>query len=325
MTIDGPHNFSSLHLQNGGIITHTFSSNGVLQSIVHVSGEIQTLSVTNPATLNLSNVFLNTIVVADTNASITYTQDVDYAISALGNGFTQILLTTNSAIADGSAVSISYDASKIIPVGVSLVVSNDVQIEIGGAIAANGIGYGGGLGAGAGRTAFTNFPFSFAAGGGGGYGGFGGSSSTAGAGGNCYGDTRFPADAGSGGGAGSGPGGAGGGLIQIIAGGLLRLDGQITANGGTGTNAHSGGGSGGGIWLSAQNLSGSGLLQANGGAGEPTDGGGGGGGHIAINCRSNAFAGNIAAQGGSGATRGGAGTIFTTTDGSAQTGQLLCR
>ena len=307
VTMDGIHGFNSVHIENGGIVTHSFSSNGVLLSPIHVANELQIVSDTNPPTLIHPNVVVATVVLSDTNLATYYTQAVDYTVIALPSGYSQIVRTTNSAIADGSAVLAAYDAADLIQPGISLMVSNNVEIETGGGIVVDGIGYGAGFGAGAGKSAFTNVPFSYVAGSGGGYGGFGGASASGAAGGNCYGDLRSPADMGSGGGAGAGPGGAGGGRVSLSVGGLLRIDGQISANGAPGTNTDSGGGAGGGVFLFSQTMSGSGSISANGGAGEPSRGGGGGGGHIAV---STAFSGTILAHGGSGAVAGGAGTIY---------------
>jgi hypothetical protein len=194
---------------------------------------------------------------------------------------------------------------------VNLLLTSNLEIEVGAAIVATGKGLAGGLGAGAGGSRSTNSPYYFVAGAGGGYGGYGGLSSTLAPGGACYGSMTLPVDPGSGGGAGSGAGGAGGGLISITGASLLRVDGQIVANGANGVAPHSGGGSGGGIWLSVGTLSGAGSISANGGAGEPPDGGGGGGGRIAIQYGTNVFAGTLSAYGGPGTMSGGAGTIYT--------------
>jgi hypothetical protein len=308
VTVDGPHNFASVHVLAGGVLTHSFSTNGLLPNR-HILGEIQTLTGTNPTTLKYPNVLTNTLVVNDTTITITYTQGVDYISSPGSNGFYLLQRLAGSAIPDGALVSINYDAQ--VPSGLTLTVSNNVEVEIGGAIEVSSRGYGPGAGPGAGASSFTNFPYPFVAGSGGGYGGLGGNSSSLAAGGAGYGSLLSPADPGSGGGAGQGAGGAGGGLIQITAGGLLRVDGRIAAGGAGGLNSHSGGGAGGTIFLSAQAWSGSGSVTANGGAGEPFDGGGGGGGRIAIYSGSDLFTGTLAALGGAGATYGGAGTVYT--------------
>src|SRR2546421_13035174 len=44
VTIDGIHNFSSLHIENGGIVTHSFASNGFLLNPVHATNEFQVMS-----------------------------------------------------------------------------------------------------------------------------------------------------------------------------------------------------------------------------------------------------------------------------------------
>src|SRR6266568_2733748 len=80
VTIDGPHSFSSLHIQNGGIVTHSFSSNGFLLNPIHVANEVQVLSDTNPPTLNHPNVVTDSVVISDTNLVTYYTQAVDYIV-----------------------------------------------------------------------------------------------------------------------------------------------------------------------------------------------------------------------------------------------------
>jgi hypothetical protein len=310
VTVDGPHNFANVHVLAGGVLTHSFSTNGFLPNR-HILGELQTLNGTNANILKYPNVLTNTLVVNDTSLTITYTQGVDYVSAAISNGFYSLQRLDGSSIPDGATVSVNYDAQ--VPSGLTLTVSTNVEVEVGGAIDAGSRGYGPAAGPGAGASSYTNFPYPFVAGSGGGYGGFGGNSSTLAAGGVCYGSLTSPANLGSGGGAGQGAGGAGGGLIQITAGGLLRVDGRISAGGANGLNPHSGGGAGGTISLAAQVWSGSGSITANGGAGEPFDGGGGGGGRIAIYCASDLFTGTLAALGGAGSTYGGAGTVFTQT------------
>ena len=59
------------------------------------------------------------------------------------------------------------------------------------------------------------------------------------------------------------------------------IDGSVTANGGNGGGGISGGGSGGSIYITAENLQGSGTIRANGGD-TGYQSGGGGGGRIAI-------------------------------------------
>lgn len=212
--------------------------------------------------------------------------------------------------------------------GLNLSITENLEIDLGGAIDVSGKGFPGGVGPGVGGSRSTNSPYFYVAGAGGGYGGFGGSSATFAPGGAGYGSIPNPTDNGSGGGAGAGPGGAGGGSVKLVIGGLLRVDGRIAANGADGVHPASGGGAGGSVWVSAQNISLTGSVSANGGSGEPYAGGGGGGGRIAIyvsgsiSDSSNHFSGSISAVGGAGALGGGAGTIFLRGN-SDTVGQLL--
>src|SRR5882762_1774402 len=188
VTIDGSHAFANVHILNGGTLTHSFAANGQLENRVSVTGEQHIISDTNPPTLNQPNVFTNTIVVTDIPGSTTYTQGVDYAVTNLPSGLTQLSRVPGSAIPDGSTISVGYDfLGQPVATGLNLAVTNDFEIEPGGAINANGKGYGAGAGPGAGASSSTNFPYSYFAGSGAGHGGYGGSSSTLAGGGNCYG------------------------------------------------------------------------------------------------------------------------------------------
>jgi hypothetical protein len=317
VTVDGAHSFASLLITNGGVLTHSFFSNGVSSIIFNVTNEPQILSSTNPATLLNTNVSLP-LVVKDLSGDTTYTNNADYVVVPQPDGTTQIQWTNTSAIADGATVLVSYSWSYVVQAGLHLTVTGDVAVANGGTINANGNGYVSGMGSGGGSTSAG----SFADGSGAGYGGNGGNSSSNAIGGVCYGSVSQPTSLGSGGGASyAGSGGNGGGLIQIVAGGNVNLDGLILANGADATNSRAGGGAGGSVWISAASVSGSGSVTANGGAGEPIRGGGGGGGRIAIQCGTNNFSGTITAYGGSGWNTGGAGTIFTQLTG--QNGFLL--
>jgi hypothetical protein len=203
-------------------------------------------------------------------------------------------------LADGGILTHSAGSN-----GLSLTISNDFQVELGGAINLTGRGFAGNTGTGNGGEMGSS-------GAGAGHGGYGGLSSDNAPGGNCYGVFDEPVTVGSGGGQGvGGIGGAGGGAIKLVIGGNALLDGGVFANGANATNNRSGGGSGGSIWITTQTVSGSGAITANGGNGEPIHGGGGGGGRIAIMCETNQFTGPMAAFGGLGWKAGGAGTIFT--------------
>ncbi len=125
--------------------------------------------------------------------------------------------------------------------GLSLTITNDLQVEPGGAINLTGRGFDGNTGTGNGGEAGS--PQSGA---GAGHGGYGGLSSSNALGGNCYGVFDQPATLGSGGGQGaSAIGGAGGGAIKLAIGGSAIIEGAISANGANATNSRSGGGSGG--------------------------------------------------------------------------------
>jgi hypothetical protein len=308
VTVDGPHAFSSLIVAAGGVLTHSFSPDGVISNLLSVVDESQTLNGTNPVTLLNSNVITASVLVTDSGSTTIYTNGVDYLLTSPDGILTQLQRTTNSTIPDGTNVLVSYDVLLgVLPAGFNLSVTGNVEVAVGGVINANGKGYGGGAGPGAGHIAGNPQDGSGA-----GYGGIGGMSSSNAMGGTTYGSFLQPANLGSGGGASyTGIGGAGGGAIQITAGGIFLINGTISANGANGTNSRSGGGSGGSIWITAHLVSGSGAITAQGGAGEPTHGGGGGGGRIAIQCDVNTFAGSAVAYGGTGAKTGGAGTVYT--------------
>ena len=319
LTVDGLHSFASLQVVNGGTLTHTFAANGTLQNRRTITNEQQVLSVTNVATLSNARVVISTILVQDLSGLVTYTNGADYLTDLDTNGLTTLLLTTNSAIPEGSTNLVSYDVLDTpVVAGLSLTVTGDVFVAQGGTINVDGKGYDGALGPGAGRSAGN--PMS---GSGAGHGGYGGQSAALDGAGMVYGVLAQPADLGSGGGRGlGGVGGAGGGSIKLVVGGNLRVDGTVSANGANGINNRSGGGSGGSIWLTCQDLSGAGVISANGGAGEPSEGGGGAGGRISLQYAASLFAGLTPARGGNGYTRGGAGTVYTRAN-SQQTGQVL--
>ena len=320
LTVDGPHIFRSLEVQNGAVLTHSPNTNGPQQFTFLVSNEPHVMSATNPATLYSANVDVDTIAVFNVSRTALYTENVDYVVT-LSNQFVQLTLTTNSSIAEGATVLVNYDWAETLQ-GFVLYINNDVNVRAGGAIDVSGKGYGGGSGvstgliSGGGGAQITNYPFVFTAGGGGGHGGAGGISSTSAHGGTSYGSTTNPATLGSGGGFGSTNkyGGAGGGSATILIGGNFQIDGQVLASGFRGTNGHSGGGAGGSLFLSAETFSGSGTIAANGGSGDTPDGGGGGGGRIAMYFATNNFTGSLTAFGGGGSMAGGAGTIYQQAD-----------
>ncbi len=207
------------------------------------------------------------------------------------------------------------------------VISN-VTIEAGGGIVVDGEGLPGGTSqVGSGVTATTN---GIASGSGGGNGGMGGNSASGAPGGpTSSASVTEPLNYGFPGGSGGtfAPynfGGAGGGFVFLTVNGTLQLNRAISANGNPGLGQGSGGGSGGNIRIQTARLTGSGLMSANGGAGESVLGGGGGGGRIALTVTSsNSFTGTLSAHGGPGFMAGGAGTIYTVTNGFSQIGSVV--
>jgi len=306
LTVDGPHTFASLIITSNSVLTHTFSTNGILPDTTSVANEPHALFGTNTVTLLSSNIITASVVVADQGA--TYVTNVDYWLADLGGGRTGMRRTMSSTIPDGATVFVNYDAAFL--AGLSLTITGNVEVATGGTINVSGRGYGGNTGTGNGGV--SGSPQSGA---GAGHGGYGGISSSNAIGGNCYGVFNQPVTLGSGGGQGvGGAGGNGGGAIKLIVGGSATIDGIISANGADATNSRSGGGSGGSIWITAQTFSGSGTITAHGGNGEPIHGGGGGGGRISVQCGTNDFTGIMAAYGGLGWKAGGAGTVYTQTN-----------
>jgi hypothetical protein len=308
LTVDGLHSFASLQVLNGATLTHSFAPNGMLDNLRMVTDEPQVLSATNAATLSNTNVVVSSIVVQDLSGLVTYTNGVDYLSDTDTYGVTTLLLTTNSAIAEGSTCLISYEyLDTPVAAGLLLTVAGDVLVAQGGTINVDGKGYDGALGLGAGKSAGS--PLS---GSGAGHGGYGGQSAALDGTGVIYDSIQQPVSLGSGGGSGyGGVGGAGGGSVRLIVGGNILVEGIVSANGVNGINERSGGGSGGSIWLVCQDLSGTGVLSANGGDGEPSQGGGGAGGRISLQFAANTFSGLTPARGGNGYVRGGAGTVYS--------------
>src|SRR6266446_4946748 len=256
LTVDGSHAFLSVNLLNGAVLTHSSSTNGLLENRLSATGELQILSSTNAAILNAVTIFTNSIVVTNSTGGV-YQAGIDYGLFVT-NAFTYLTWLPGSTIPDGATISVSYDfLGSPIAAGLFLTVSNNFEIDSGAAVNANARGYGGGYGPGAGASLRTNYPYPFVAGSGAGHGGYGAPSASHAAGGNVSGSPLLATDyLGSGGGTGSGPGGPGGGVVRLAVGGLLRLDGRISADGAKGVNPHSGGGAGGGLYLSAQTFSG---------------------------------------------------------------------
>ncbi len=189
------------------------------------------------------------------------------------------------------------------------IAANTIDIQAGGSVNVNALGFDAGNGPGA-----STGPSSSAS-----YGGLGSGAAA----GTAYGDLFVPTDLGSGGrGTGSG-----GGAIKLTASGTLTVNGTVSANGAVTAAANNGAGSGGSVILQAGTLAGSGSVTANGtgfsSGGTTTSSGGG---RIAIFFSSNtsslvSTAGKLQAYGGSTNPSGGAGTIYVKPAGT--TGDLI--
>src|SRR5437867_2289553 len=62
LTVDGSHPFLSVNLLNGAVLTHSASTNGLLENRLSAAGELQILSSTNPPILNAVAILTNTVV-----------------------------------------------------------------------------------------------------------------------------------------------------------------------------------------------------------------------------------------------------------------------
>jgi len=151
VTVDGPHAFSSLLVAGGGVLTHSFSPDGSISNLLSVVDESQVLNDTNPVTLLNSNIITTSVLVTDSGSTTIYTNGADYLLTSPDGILTQLRRTTNSTIPDGTNVLVSYDVFLgMLPAGLNLSVTGNVEVAVGGVINANGKGYGGGAGAGAG-------------------------------------------------------------------------------------------------------------------------------------------------------------------------------
>lgn len=106
----------------------------------------------------------------------------------------------------------------------------------------------------------------------------------------------------------------GGGVLRILS-TTLKLDGEIKANGQSGkvfAGSIDGGASGGSIWLTSDEIDGSGTISVDGGSGDALSGGGSGG-RMAMHFRVyNKFEGSLTAYGGESTNEpGAAGTVVT--------------
>ena len=194
-----------------------------------------------------------------------------------------------------------------------LTVTDDLTIDVGGAVDVSGMGYESSSGPGSGSDTDA---LSGGAGGAG-HGGLGGAGSSAG-GGIGYGSLMMADALGSGGGDATYYIPVRGGAIRLTVAGKLTVNGRIEANGLTGGNSKwtgnsGGGGSGGSIWLTVGTLAGSGVISADGGNGGG-NAGGGAGGRIAMYFDTYDFTGPVTFAGGAGNQKGEHGTIYTIPD-----------
>ncbi|MFQ5493024.1 MAG: LamG-like jellyroll fold domain-containing protein [Candidatus Dojkabacteria bacterium] len=218
------------------------------------------------------------------------------------------------SVSSTSVVTLLGDTTNNRGVGLNL---DNLTIDSGGIISADGRGFGSESGPGPGA-------FGDREGGGGGHGGYGGQ--RVGAGGAPYDDIKQPTQLGSGGGRGGGlvgqktSGATGAGAIKLIVAGTATIDGTITAIGNNGTtNAHgaqSGGGAGGSIWLETDILTttaGTPLITVNGGNGY-SDAGAGAGGRVAVYVHTtddlNIDTSTVVEARSGNGTYGGAGTLY---------------
>jgi len=173
----------------------------------------------------------------------------------------------------------------------------NININYGASILADGKGYPAGEGPGAGKVGDGFIS-------GGSYGGIGGANTAT----STYGVPEHPIELGSGGAMVT----AGGGAVIFNVSNTLTLAGFILVNGESSGSWWSGG-SGGSVYITTKTFSGSGSVFANGGDGCTYYGGvgaGGGGGRIAIYYDVNNFTGSLQTYGGRGRGNGGPGTIY---------------
>jgi hypothetical protein len=234
-----------------------------------------------------------------------------------GDTDTKKLIITNDVTIGGSGMLTHTANSTTQAHKLFLEVSGNVTIASGGSINVNEKGYQGtgnsqssGYGPGAGDP--------MAGGGHGGVGGWAGSYYPNNYGGVAYGSVTEPTDLGSSGGSSNNAySRRGGGAVKISVSGTMNLEGNILARGGAGYGGGYGGGSAGGsVWITTENLTGSGLISADGGNGDDAlRSGSGSGGRIALYYTDKSgYTGSITAYGGTvgsaQAQRGSAGTIY---------------
>jgi hypothetical protein len=200
---------------------------------------------------------------------------------------------TNMTIeSGGNATHESNAGSKAYELNLSL---TNLDVQSGGTVNANGVGYGEASGTCAGSTSQ-----------------YGNGACHAGRAsynvGTTYGDLREPTALGS------GASNGGGGAVKLVVSDTLTVNGNITADGVTG-NYYEAGSAGGSIWLDTATLAGAGLVRAKGGNAYNSLTRDGGGGRVAVYYTTDAstlISGDkLQAHGGQASSnRAGAGTVF---------------
>jgi len=290
-----------------------FSGNTTINQDITCTG---TITIDSGATLTMSG--NRTITAGDlvlNNGNINYASSGEKATTTL-------TVTNDITLSNGSDITSNLSAT-----------ADNITVNTGCTISANGLGYAKDTGPGYGGDGSTIFGIHLG-GGGGGYGGTGGGHELwwIGNPGVSNGLNDTITTLGSGGGDGSSASGAGtgadgspgGGLIILTLTGTLTNSGTISSNGTAGVNTATddtgagGGGSGGGVNITTPNLAGSGSFTADGGnggdntgSGNDIGGEGGGGGRIYIlNSSTDTYSGTYTADGGTyGSSASGAASV----------------
>lgn len=284
---DTPFNFRNIYFTNGG---YADTEKGVSITADNIS--LQTalqFTINDKVTVKSNTLSL----VQNSSMSLVGAPVLDILSITIGQGSTLMLsgdelLTSNTVnIQNGGIVTVAKEHT------LSLNIPN-LNISSGSSISANFKGYGSGFGQGVPATPTAGASY-------GGVGLWNTATST-------YGSSTAPVDFGSGGN-GHPSYAQGGGAIKIVS-DTLVVDGTISADGGVTA-------SGGSIYVTANNMTGSGSYRANGGgfywAGQYI--GVGGGGRVALYYATSSFSGGVFAKGGCNSfdgwtmTCGGAGTV----------------
>ena len=133
LILDGPHGFSSLTVNAGGVVTYPFFPYGAIPSGLYVTNETQVLDGTNPVTLINPEIDAPTLTVADVTGTNFYVSGQDYLLTSPDGYTEQLEATTNSAIPIGATVLVSYETVGLVQAaGIYLTVTNNVQVDAGG-------------------------------------------------------------------------------------------------------------------------------------------------------------------------------------------------